>query len=412
MRTPTLRRRAAEDGFSLIELLVAMGIFSVIGIAIVALLARASDFSRAGTATTEQLDALQTFTEAFSLDATGIYTRADSDNGAPAVRMYSDLAKCDIDADGKPDASVRRLMFVRMVTDEATAAVSRTAGTVIGAKEYLDQSKDVEESAKGALKATGGLEEVFWTAVPENKDDLALMALYRGVRSPIGGPQSFFPTKPASDPSARGPQDRGPLHLSEVRAVSQPMLSGVLYFGVEFWARRTETWDPTVVPPKGPLQVWDSTRGVLPKGQRFDGFYYAKQAGSQDRPSLLDPTDDTYPRRIRVTLVVEESGQAARKGLLMGELSADATYIEVSSTAFIPATDTSQRFVKIGSEWIEFTSLENARLTGCKRGVRGTLAQTHPHGEPVHYGKTVVREVNVPTFRDAYRDELPTMVGR
>ncbi len=90
----------------------------------------------------------------------------------------------------------------------------------------------------------------------------------------------------------------------------------------------------------------------------------------------------------------------------------DASVVEVSDVRFIPATDTTQRFVKIGPEWIEFTAVDGARITGCKRGVRGTTAVAHEHGARVHYGRTVVREIAVSTFRDAYRDELPTITGR
>ena len=411
-----MQQRTSPAGFSLIELLVAMGIFSVIGVAIVSLLARASEFSRLGSSTTEVLDTLQSFTETFGADSAAIYTRAASARGAPNVRLWSDIVKCDVDGDGKPDTTVRRLMFVRMIQDEATSPTTRAAGTVVGAREFYDQSKDVQEAANGTLRATGGLQEVFWTAVPESKDDLSVMTLYRAVVSPIGVPgRTFFPNRTADDPAARGPQDRGPVDLADIKAVARPVLSGVLYFGVEFWARRTETWDTSIVPPKGPLAVWDSTRGIMQKaaGRSTEGFWYAKASGADSPSSLDDPTDDTFPRRMRVTLVAEESGQAARTGVLMGDITPDTSFVELSDTKFIPATDTTHRFVKIGSEWIEFQSVEDGgRLTGCKRGARGTTAQTHTQGERVHYGRTVVREISIATFRDAYRDELPSDGGR
>lgn len=402
--------RRNHRGFSLIELLVAMSIFSVIGIAIISLLAKSTEFSRSGTSTSETLDSLQTFTEAFTADAGRIYSRAESDKGPTNVRLWSDVVPSDVDGDEKPDGRVRRLAFVAMVPNEATDPVTRAAGAAVGGKDVVDQVKDLEEAAKGSLRATGGLMEVFWTAIPESKDDLAVLTLYRGVRTPIGGPGSFFPSK-AYGPSAL-PAERGPANLPEVRAVARPLLGGVLYFGVDFWARRTESWDPTIVPPKGPIQIWDSTRGILRKGSGLDGFYYAKEAAAQGVSSVDDPTDDTFPRRMRVTLVVEETGQAARTGTLMQDIAPDVGTIELSDTKFIPASDTTQRFVKIGPEWIGFESVDGNRITGCRRGQRGTTAQAHSFGARVHHGRTVVREIGVATYRDAYRDELPTNVGR
>lgn len=413
---PRARLRAyRERGFSLIELMVAMSIFSLVGIGIVTLLARASDFSRSGTSTTEILDSLQTFTDTFSKDAATIYSRADAEDGAPDVRFWTDVVRCDVDADQKPDATIRRLMLVRMIPDETASPVTRSAGSALNATKYVDQQADIEEAAAGKLRATGGLMEVFWTAAPASKDDLAVMTLYRGVRSPVGGAGSLFPSKRASDPMAKGPEERGPVHADEIRRVARPVLGGVLYFGVECWSRHTTTWDPAMPAPRGPVAVWDSTRGILPRGDGKDGesFVFQTDYGSLGRPSLADPTDDTWPRRLRVTLVVEESGQAARTGILQDTLPPDGRTILVSDTRFIPGTDTTQRFVKIGAEWIQFESVDGNRLTGCKRGVRGTLATAHEVGSRVHHGRTVVREIEIAAYRDVYTgNELTARTGR
>jgi hypothetical protein len=290
----------------------------------------------------------------------------------------------------------------------------------------VDQQDDAAEGAAGKLRPTGGLMEVFWTAVPESNDDLAVMTLYRGVRSPIGtppsvapgpggaapaglaaGPPSLLPVRAGTDAMAAGMAERGPLDLPEIRSVARPVLAGVLHFGVEFWGRKTETWDPGEPPPKGPLEGWDSTRGVLAKGKGTEGFFLARSADSLD-----DPGDDTYPRRLRVTLVVEEVGRNALTGRLFGELAADSKIVELYDARFLPATDTARRFVKIGAEWIEFETVEGNRLQGCRRGARGTVAAAHSQGARVHHGRTIVKEYAVATFRDAYRDELPALTGR
>jgi hypothetical protein len=409
MRTRTDHHAA---GYSLTELLLAMGLFSLLGVGLVALLSRATDFLTAGASSTETMDALQTFSDSFGEDVTTLYTIPDSETGVPQVRLYSDYVKTDIDGDEKPDARIQRLCFVRLIPREATAALTRSAGTKIGAEGYMDQSNDVMEAAEGQLRATGGLMEAFWAAVPDSKDDVAVMRLYRGYRSPIGGTGSLLPLGDAAEPGTL-PSERGPVHKAEIVNVAhaKPILSGVLHFGVEFWSRDTKTWDDQVQPRAGgALNTWDSTRGILPglpSRSRDEGFFLAKSP-----ESLADPTDDTFPRRLRVTLVVEEVGSNASVGFLVADLSQDAKTIDLSETGFIPTTESARRFVKIGAEWIRFEGVTDNGLTGCSRGQRGTLAQAHPAGGRVHHGRTVVREYGLAAFRDTYSDRLRASTRR
>ncbi len=408
-------RSADRAGFTLLELLLAMSIFSLLGVGLIALLSRTTDFMTKGASTTETLDALQTFSEAFESDISTLYTQNDSEVGLPYVRLYSDLVEVKVDDDQQADTRTQRLFFVRMIPNEATARTTRLSGRNVDAEKYLDQDSDLDEAIAGDLKATGGLMEVFWMAMPDSMDDVAVMRLYRGFRSPIGGEGSLLPTRVSTDPSALE-NERGAMHRKEVLAVAKPILAGVLHFGVDFWSRKTKSWDSEQAPGAGgPLQVWDSTRAILPRGSGFQGFYYSKLSGNRTDDadsSLNDPTDDTYPRRVRVTLVVEELGRNAKVGRLTEPLPEDARFVRLSDTGHIPRSDTTSRFIKIGAEWMSFEDIDGDTLTGLRRGQRGTLAMNHDAGAAAHYGRTVVREYTIATYRDAYQDELPSIVGR
>jgi len=397
-------------GYTLVELLLAMGLFSLLGVGMVALLSRASDLLTVGASSAETLDSLQTFSEAFGDDVATLYTMPDSETGRPDVRLYSDVVTCKLSDQKDERARIRRLFFVRLIPREGTAPMTRRAGASLEAKGVLDQQNDGAEVADGMLRATGGLMEVVWAAVPEDPQDLATMRLYRGYRSPIGGAGSLLPTRVSTDPGATV-DERGPRDAAEIKDVAKPILSGVLHFDVAFWSRKTTTWEhDTPARSGGALHTWDSSRGILgalPTRQKYDGFYFAK-----DAESLADPTDDTFPRRVRVTLVVEQVGAKSEVGFLSADLDDSAKVVELESTAFVPATGTSTRYVKIGSEWIEFGGVDGTALIGCRRGQRGTEALPHTAGSTVHHGRTVVREYGISTFRDTYADELGSSVGR
>jgi hypothetical protein len=399
-------------GYTLIELLLAMGLFAALSTGLIALLARSSEFLASGASQTETMDSLQTFAESFSGDVATMASRPDSDTGRPDVRLYCDWIGTDVTGDNKADVTNQRLFFVRFMPGEATSGTTREAGAVPGAKDYMNQVDDEAKAKDGKLRAPGGLMEVFWTALPDDKEDLAVMKIWRGYRAPPGGPDTLLPVKAWRDPQA-GPKEKGPTKPADVRAAARPVLSGVLYFGVEFWSRKTTTWDSKVSAKNGgPLATWDSTRGILPQGDDLDSFPWSKKSSPNDASSLDDPTDDTFPRKVRVTCVVEELGRNARVGYLGEDLLADAKSIVVSDTRFFPTSETSQRFVKIDTEWLEVGQPEGNTIPVVRRGARGTAATTHSSGTKVHHGRSFISEYDIASFRDTYRDELPTLTGR
>jgi len=407
-----MMRPTRTAGYTLIELLMAMTLFSAISTGLIALLARSSEFLTSGASQTETMDATQTFAEAFGDDISSMASRADSDTGRPDVRLFCDWAGVDLNDDKRPDVNLQRLFFVRTIRNELSSEAGQNSGIHVGAKDYLNQVSDAKKVADGTLKASGGLMEVFWMAVPESAEDPAVMQLWRGYRAPPGGPNSLLPLRGGRDPFAKG-SEKGPTSPVEIRQVAKPILSGVLYFGVDFWSRRTTTWDPRVRSRDGgPIPTWDSTRGILLLGEDLDTFVFSKMSGPQDTTSLNDTTDDTYPRKIRVTCVLEELGRNARVGWLDEDIPADAKSLPCSDTRFFPASDTAQRYVKIEGEWMEVGMPGDGVIPVLRRGARGTTAVGHKSGSRIHHGRTFVQEYDVATFRDTYRDELGATTGR
>jgi prepilin-type N-terminal cleavage/methylation domain-containing protein len=423
-RSSINKRRRARDGYTLIELLLAMALFASLSTGLIALLARSSDFLASGASQTETMDSIQTFAEAFGADVRTLESRPDTETGRPDVRLYCDWAGCKLAPDRtRPDLTIQRLFFVRAIPGDFGTPAGRRAGVDVKADKFLEQSvDDAKNAAAGKLRASGGLMEVFWTAMPESPDDLAVMQIWRGFRAPIGDPPgpasagvstSLLPKKAWRDPTANA-AERGPLDAAEIRARARPVLSGVLYFGVDFWASHTTTWAPTTrAADGGPLVTWDSTRGIMVQGdQDADSFFLSKRRGYQESASLDDPTDDVFPRKIRATCVVEELGRNARVGYLQDALAPDAKSMSVADTKFFPAIETSHRYLKVDAEWMEVGVPDGNTFPVIRRGARGTVAVKHDAGARVHHGRTFVQEYDVATFRDAIGDELGTRTGR
>jgi len=409
-----MKRLSRRAGYTLIELLLAMALFSALSTGLIALLARSSEFLATGASQTETMDSIQTFAEAFGSDVATLSSRADCDTGVPDVRLFCDFANSDTDGDKKPDLTIQRLFFVRMIPNESSFETGRRSGMYVGAKDYVNGiGYDEKKAADGTLRASGGLMEVFWTALPDAGATPGVLQIWRGYRSPPGGPGSLLPMKGGRDPLATA-AEKGIVDAVAVRAVARPILSGVLYFYVDFWGRHTTTWDAKMRNRDGgPFRTWDSTRGILPLGEDdIDGFYLSKKTNQQDTTSLLDSTDDTYPRKIRVTCVIEELGRNARVGYLNDDLPKESKTIPCADTRFFPATDTSRRYVKIENEWIEVGLPVNGAFPVLARAARGTQAAMHSAGAMIHHGRSFVQEYDVAAFRDTYRDELGAQTGR
>ncbi len=407
----------ASRGFTLIELMVAMVIFSVLGIALIALLRQSTAFLEKGQAGSEVQDVLENIDRQFGDDFANVYIKSSSAEGMPDVRFLCDRIGWDTDADGTDDTWAPRLSFVRSPSGEASDAVLRRGGVKPGAMGVVDGQDDPKEAEDGDLRAAGGKEEVVWLLVPDAKkdrkdEDPSLMTLYRAFRMPVGGgAASFLPQEPfggrKTEVSRMGITTR-----QEAQERLRPVLTDVLYLSFGFWTRHTTADAARLVvsgrladeqPPNrgggGLSPLWDSTRGIYPKGNGPGQFFLGKGPAS-----LTDPVDDVFPARVRVTIVVDRPGRTSGTSELTRNIGTEDSLIPVDHTDFAPGGDPAARFIKIGREWIQWSAKDSRSFTVEKRGVRGTKAEAHEVGVPVRAGATLVREYSIPTYREDWND--------
>lgn len=394
--------RIRNRGFTLLELLIAMALFMVLGSALIALVTRAMDFLESGTGGAELQDKGADFLRAYVGDMENVAVERSLTPGPSVVRFLSNLVPIDSDGDGKVDYNAQRVAFVRTTNADFTDPVARMGGAKADAAAYYDGRDDKAEADRGDLLALGGLEEVLYMAVPEGAapvdalpgaggaaqaavapPDPGLMTLYRAVRSPVGGPGSLL--DPATVKS-----------IDDLKKVAQPFITGVLYFGARFWSARTTSWEalPTAGGADAPSGTWDSTRGILNRGTGFNEFLLAK--GPE---SLPDPRDDVSPRMARVTLVFERTGRAGEGDYLYAGMDETAKRVLVGkSTNF--ATGSSLQYVKVGTEWMAYSGRGDDSFDVRERGAWGTVATSHRPGERVRTGSAVERTIMIPNYRE------------
>jgi prepilin-type N-terminal cleavage/methylation domain-containing protein len=381
-------------GFTLVEILVATAILTVLGTSLVVVLRGGVKTWRRGEARRESFEVAQTVLAQLREDLEAATIDASNSHGESSVETK---LICDQDKLGR-----QRLALVRTIKAETESPLTGQAGRYVGGTSRVDQRGDLKDLEDGTLRATGGLAEVAWALGAEDDE-----TLFRGFRSPIGekgsffkGDQAFFLAPLLGAPAPKTPQDPAP-----GIGICRPMAARVVHLGFHFWTPYTTTWDSDHRPVRwfkgnedksGPLDYWDSTRAILkPEGndhRYFDTFL--------SDTSLNNPDDDLLPMRVKVTLVVREGDSAESTTYLFRALNPSDKVVYVGEPDRLPK----EGWVRVGHEWIRYDAVEGNRLSVVERGGRGTRAVDHGLNDEVLIGRTFEIVVDLPAAREDWGD--------
>jgi hypothetical protein len=344
-------RACARRGLTLVELVVAAGLLSIL---LVALLALMDDFlslwekSEVRRATVEESAGV---VELLATDLAGLEPGARGD-------LLAEWAFFDTDGDGVEESAWPRLRLVRHAT----------------AREI-----ELQQAARTQKIPGQGLFEIVWAVLParaqSNDADLrAEGVLWRGERL-LGDPEglSFFDDAYLSSrgyPAPGTTQDvsRGVLWLSLTFATQTSNLHGEWRLGD----------DPGDVRPS-----WDGWLKGRANAERHTwNEFGAGLVRPADRPLL--------PRRVRIELELERERDLKRRTRLARLLEPGDSALALDDITRVPRER--GRHVRVDAEWMEVLSASGSTLS-VRRGARGTRPTLHKSGALVHYGETVVREV-------------------
>jgi prepilin-type N-terminal cleavage/methylation domain-containing protein len=385
-RPPTRERR--RRGYTLLEVLIAVGILTLLGGALAALLNQGVSIWRRAENRGLVYESARALFEQLAEDLRSTVTAASAGSERTWVRFVADA----------DDLGRQRLRFVRTTSAESADPLLRQGGQYLSVHTpgVYDGRDDAREAREGLLGAPGGLMEVFYARDPRP----GRTVLWRGVRTPLGGAGSLFDDDNVSLTKAAAASSD---EESPFAAASRPISDGVLFFGTSFWGPTTNTWDPQVPPlaaPRrgqrsGPLTRWDSTRALFDEESARGRF-----ALSGREESLTHSGDDIFPERVEVTLVLRDDD---REALVLAEKLAPGGGTLVLSRAVSLPDDARDRFLLVGDEWIAVEAADGSRVDVARggRGARGTAARGHEAGERVDVGATFRRVIELPGGRRA-----------
>jgi hypothetical protein len=395
--------RRSPRRFTLLEILVATSILVVLGTALMVIL-------RGGLATWRRSEARR---ESFDM-AQAIFLQLRDDLGsaiAPPPTPLPGLGEVESRLMYiQPPKGRPQLFLVRSIKAENEHPITGHAGSEIGADRVVDQRDDLAEARQSRLRATGGAMEVAWVLGEGG-------VLYRGIRSPVGPPGSLFDVgafqlapllaKGTPPPGAAAEPAGTPASASSSAALLRPFALRVIHFECLFWTQFTRTWstrfpalrDPRSDQVPGPLDYWDSTRGMI----QFTGAPKGEFHTFRSADSLTDPRDDIYPSMVQVRVVFEEPSAAKSSTFLASPVTQAATEVVVEDASrFKP-----RGFVYVNSEWIEYDEIEGNTLQVSKRGARHTVAQAHEGFEEVFAGRQFTTVIDVPAWREDLSERRP-----
>ncbi|MAJ28827.1 hypothetical protein CBD41_05380 [bacterium TMED181] len=356
--------KSRESGLTLIEILVALGVFMLLGSSLVMFLRDGMSTWQIGESRRESYERAGAILDLIGEDLRSAFTQSDPGPGDGLVDV---LMLCDRDLFNRP-----RIRWVRTLSDETRNPVTRIAGAYTGGLAEVDYRNDSREAQLGILRAPGGLAEVAYQMGPTEGSEV----LWRGFKSPIGGGSTLF-----DDGNLLPDVDGTPMRC-------RPIADGVLYLGFSFWGGDRRRWSEGRSLP--PLDRWDSTRAIL-SFDEIEAFDWS--AASRD-----DHEDDVFPDTVEIQLVLNPARSRALARLVT-DIGESDDVIPVDSVNEYATTG--ELFVRLDSEWIQVGKISGKNFVDCVRGVRGTRAQEHFRGTRVVNGTEFRKTVRIPGYRDA-----------
>ena len=403
----------SNRGFTLLEILIAMSLFTLIGFAVVLLMRVGVDMWVAGTRGGQVEDRREQSLPRLEEDLRHVLPSLQR------PRRPFDPKNPDPEKEPEPlppdnrfisgyqvykikdrDVPCRYLCFVRDLTGLAEIEIyAARAGQNARATSRIDGKNDEDEFARNDHMPTGGMVEVLWIWLPDDTRP-GVGTVYRAFRTPIGGPETLLDPKNFDD-----------LDELKTQIKPQPMVQAVALFDCHFWTQWTTTWDwtegePVVTgPPKsaneirqgrpacGPSRTWDSTRAVL---DRTGSLGFKLGLGS-DSLRYLD--DDIWPKAVRVEFAIVEERTVLTRGLG----TADQSFTVAAPDFATGRGDLAGQHMKVGPEWIQVRGRDGDRrdtFQVWKRGERGTTSLVHGEETPVYYGRIFDFTIPIPAYRD------------
>ncbi len=409
-----MRPRSRKSGYTLLEILVASGIFVFLGAALVTLMRQGVLIWRTAETRGRIYERARAILDTVADDLRGLSTDVGTEGNRFWVRLIA-----DDDPNGR-----QRVRFVRVLAGETSDPVARFGGEFLTRDDstYYDHHADLAEAERGLILPPAGLQEIVYAMDPDASQDV----LWRGVRSPVGGTGTLFSNrnlepdprelkksstaKRSSTAKKRSTTKKPVKKVHPLEKVAHPVAGGILFLGFRFWTPETVAWDrpdlagssrssTTTLKFVGPTRYWDSTRAILSVDDRDDPFAWRRR-----KESLTDPTDDIFPERVEVTVVVRGNPEASNLELEQ-DLGSKSSQVYLQSASGLPETGPN-RYLSIGEpdgprEWIRYESISRNSLKVARggRGIRGTRALKHLAGTPVEFGTPFRRVVEIPSYR-------------
>ncbi|MHC4547190.1 MAG: prepilin-type N-terminal cleavage/methylation domain-containing protein [Planctomycetota bacterium] len=419
-----------QRGFTLLEILISMTLFTVIGFAVVLLMRTGVDMWVRGNRGSQQEDRLEQSLPRLEEDLRHTLPGPrrdripfDPDNPdpeqepEPLVPDNRFLSGYITYRFGDQDLDCRFLTFVRDVVGLGEIEVySMRAGTNAHAASYIDGHNDEDEFKRNDHLPTGGAAEVLWIWLP-NPAKPGSGTVHRAIRTPVGGEKTLL--------NPRNYAELRQIFAMIDQKILKPVFQDVILFDLYFWTQYTTTWEwskgePSITgPPQeaprpkakrptcGPSRSWDSTRGIMTAVSTEKSEFLPDNCSQVfllantrlNRNSARYSFDDIWPRMVRVEFALNEEETELVHGLGTNDL----TFAVVSGDFATGRGELDGQHMRVAEEWIRIRGRDGFQRDTFHvdgRAQRGTRSRAHAVGAPVYYGRIFDFTIAIPSFRD------------